>query len=94
MSSVGKKEFERLYTGGVVEQVCRNNYALINNEENLYILFDLSNYEVIENSHTNLTEKQINKLMDLALDFKEDQIDRDYWEDEPMDAFEEYNTFY
>ena len=93
MATVGKKEFERLCRGEA-DQLRGDLYSFTNNEENLYIVFNLSTYKVIENSHTNLSESQINDLMELALDFKEDQIDRDYWEDEPMDALEEYNTFY
>lgn len=94
-TAVGKKEFERLYQGGTVERISSNDYAFINNEENLYILFDVSNNDKVkENSHTNLSEDQIGKISSEVWDFIQSEMDRAYWEDEPMDAFEEYNTFY
>lgn len=94
MSNVGKKEFERLYQGGVVEQISKDNYAFINNEENVYILFDLSNDKVKENSHTNLSDTQLNKILDEVYDFRREEIELGFWEDDVMDDCEIYETFY
>ena len=94
MTTVGKKEFERLYQGGSVEQISKDNYAFINNEENVYILFDLSNDKVKENSHTNLSEAQLNKILDEVYDFRREEIEQGFWEDDVMDDYEIHANFY
>lgn len=98
MIDLGKKQFKRIIQSGEIERKSDVDYSFTNNEENFYLLLNVSNYEVKENSHINISPSQLNKIKSEILEFHKEQIEEDYmadcYEDEPMDAYEQYATFY
>ncbi len=90
--AIHKNQFKRILQGGECDLLSEGVYSFINNEENFHLFYDSNTHEVKEISDTNISERQINKIEEIILEFKKDQIEEDYRYD--MSHEEQFNTFY
>ena len=98
MIDLGKKQFKRIVQSGEIEKINVYDYSFTNNEENFCLTLDVSNDEVKENSHTNITPSQLIRIKEEIAEFHKEQIEAAYeaeqFEDDPMDHEEQYHAFY